>query len=130
MLAVTTAIRLPATVPTLQSLWQVDAIEARLAAHIQLLQQSMANLANKSSDQQLAETFILGGEGIHLLSLDPLLPREFFNVSLRRQLTELMKEYDNIGKHYWMQRFNNSLTMSPSHLQPSLQQTLLPAYHR
>lgn len=122
ILAVNSAITLPDSLGPLQSLWEVDKIEASYKAHINILQRSLDSLSSKGSDELLRETFILGGEGVHLLSLDPLLPKEFFNTSLRQQLTQLVKDYDAAGKVYWVGRFSESpFNVSPTHLQPSLE---------
>ncbi|HEB29078.1 MAG TPA: hypothetical protein ENI05_15230 [Porticoccus sp.] len=125
MLAESNNIILPGTMPALESLWSIDRIEANYRQHINVLQQSINTLADKSADELLRDTFILGGEVIHLLSLDPLLPEALFDVSLRQQLTQLMKEYDQMGKPYWVERFQSSLfNLSPSHIQPSLQRSV------
>ncbi len=125
ILAVSSEIKRPSTMPTPVSLWDVNTIEKRYKTQIKRLQQSIDNYANKSTDQLLKETFILGGEAIHLLSLDPLLPQELFDVSLRQQLTQLMKQYDKMGKQCWLKRFKYpAFNLSPSHLQPSLQHNL------
>jgi DNA-binding transcriptional regulator PaaX len=112
--------------PGLTSLWPVKAIEDSYKNHIEILQRSINSLGKKTSNELLRETFILGGEGIHLLSLDPLLPAEIINVALRQQLTQLVIDYDAMGKPFWIERFQNSIfNLSPTHLQPSIDQRLL-----
>jgi hypothetical protein len=112
--------------PALASLWPVKAIEDSYKIHIDILQRSIKSLGKKTSNELLRETFFLGGEGIHLLSLDPLLPAEIINVALRQQLTQLVIDYDAVGKPFWIERFKNSIfNLSPTHLQPSIDQRLL-----
>jgi phenylacetic acid degradation operon negative regulatory protein len=112
--------------PALASLWPTKAIEGSYNNHIEILQRSIKSLGKKTSNELLRETFILGGEGIHLLSLDPLLPAEIINVALRQQLTQLVIDYDAMAKPFWIERFKNSIfNLSPTHLQPSIEQRLL-----
>ncbi|MEM1154593.1 MAG: PaaX family transcriptional regulator C-terminal domain-containing protein [Pseudomonadota bacterium] len=112
---------LPDASMTLSSLWDVKTLEQRYHELINAIQISMDNLMDQSSDQIIRETFILGGEALHLLALDPLLPEEMFDASLRQTLTDLMRRYDEMGKPVWLQRFGfATLNLSPHHAQSAL----------
>lgn len=126
ILAVSSKVKLPRTMPALASLWEVKQLEAQYKSHIKALEKSMANVQKKNPDDLLRETFVLGGEAIHLLAQDPLLPEQLFDVELRKRLTQLMTEYDEMGKSYWIERFSGTaMKLPPRHLESGLQQPLL-----
>ncbi len=123
MLCTSSEVQLPKAEP-LTKLWDVKAIEDSYQQHLNRLQQSEAELGNKPTDEFLVETFVLGGEGIHMLVCDPLLPAEMFNADLREQLTAHVAHYDAMAKPHWIERFSQSIfNKSPAHWQP----TLMPA---
>ena len=47
------------------------------------------------------ESFRLGGEGIHVLAKDPLLPQELIDTALRANLWQTMIDYDRLGREIW-----------------------------
>ena len=121
MLSSVSELTLPSSADVLTSLWDVETLEARYRELINAIQFSIDNLFVQHSDQIIRETFILGGEALHLLALDPLLPQEMFAVELRQTLTDLMRQYDEMGKPFWLQRFSSTtLNLSPHHVQSAL----------
>jgi len=67
---------------------------ARLAA-------SAARLPDLPRDQARLECFTLGGEMIHRLAKDPLLPAEVVDVTAREALWRAMVAYEAQGKEIW-----------------------------
>jgi hypothetical protein len=49
----------------------------------------------------MRESFLIGGEGIRQLVLDPLLPEPIVASAERRALAEAMQAYDRIGRRAW-----------------------------
>ncbi|MEM8660807.1 MAG: PaaX family transcriptional regulator C-terminal domain-containing protein [Pseudomonadota bacterium] len=121
MISSGSTLTLPDSSKALASLWDVQTLEVRYRELISAIQISMDNLLEQAPDQIIRETFILGGEALHLLALDPLLPEEMFDASLRQTLTDLMRRYDEMGKPFWLQRFSfATLSLSPHHVQSAL----------
>lgn len=86
---------------TWQQLWQPGAIEATYRASLARLQASAAALPHMPLDEARLECFRLGGEMIHLLAKDPLLPTAWLDAEPRRQLWQAMLAYDAQGKDIW-----------------------------
>ncbi len=49
----------------------------------------------------MSESFLLGGEALRQIVLDPLLPAPIVDVDARRALVDAMRRYDRIGRRYW-----------------------------
>ncbi|MDZ7826195.1 MAG: hypothetical protein U5R48_09525 [Gammaproteobacteria bacterium] len=54
-----------------------------------------------SRDDARLESFRLGGEVIHALAKDPLLPEELVETGVRAELWRAMLDYDARGKAIW-----------------------------
>ena len=85
----------------LETLWDRAALEDEYRNSIQRLKTSMQRLKNAHYSTALAESFTLGGEAIHLLALDPLLPDSMINKALRINLTQAMLAYDAHFHEIW-----------------------------
>jgi phenylacetic acid degradation operon negative regulatory protein len=85
----------------LETLWDRAALEEQYSRYTQRLTTSMQRLENADHSTALAESFILGGEVIHLLALDPLLPASMINTELRIDLTQAMLAYDAHFHQIW-----------------------------
>ena len=85
----------------LQTLWDRPALEAEYSRCAQRLNTSMQRLKNADNAMALSESFILGGEAIHLLALDPLLPEAMIDKKLRANLTDTMLAYDAYFHEVW-----------------------------
>jgi phenylacetic acid degradation operon negative regulatory protein len=99
-----------------RALWNGEAIREdyrRIAAG---LDASAANLSRLSEREAMAETFLLGGEAIRRIVLDPLLPDPIIPSAERETLVEVMIRYDEIGRRVWtpfIARYGLSTTLSP-----------------
>lgn len=106
-----------------EQLWQPKNLERAYLSHITALQDSIDNIEAAELATRFRQSFILGGDCIHTLAIDPLLPAQLINVALRDQLTQLMKTYDRMCTPYWQQLFSQyKFANSPAHLEPKLSQ--------
>jgi phenylacetic acid degradation operon negative regulatory protein len=65
------------------------------------LEASSARLESLSEAAAMRESFLLGGRGIQLLALDPLLPAEILDPRERDALLRAMRDYDRRGRSCW-----------------------------
>ncbi|MEX1237098.1 MAG: hypothetical protein WD994_02400, partial [Pseudomonadales bacterium] len=71
------------------------------------LRQSAARLTKLPRRDALKESFHLGGEAVHILAKDPLLPSEVIDTTQRKQLWETMLAYDRLGRNIWTTRLSS-----------------------
>ncbi len=93
-------------------LWHADRLRAahnRMAARIEA---SLVRLGRLPFEKALVESFIVGGEAIRALVLDPLLPEIFMPGRERNFVLRLMRAYDKVGRILWRQ-FNERFEDSP-----------------
>lgn len=64
--------------------------------------------------QMLVETFLVGGAAIRALALDPLLPEVISPAEPRRQLTEAMLAYDQLGRSTWGNLLGEAPAVAPT----------------
>lgn len=82
-------------------LWDARALEQAYGRGTAALETSLTRLSRLPLDEALRESFTLGGEVIHRLAKDPLLPEEMVDVTGRQRLWERMQEYDQAGREIW-----------------------------
>lgn len=95
-----------------RTLWPIDKLRT---AHNQMtarLNASIARIERIVFNRALAETFLLGGEAIRHLVLDPILPETIMPGRERAMLLETMRTYDRIGRSLW-RRFNQRFETAP-----------------
>ncbi|WP_444931338.1 hypothetical protein ACJJIF_06040 [Microbulbifer sp. SSSA002] len=83
-------------------LWDVDRLDREYDALIESLEDSLKNLASKPINVTLSETCRLGGEAIHRLAVDPLLPKVIRPQKKYQQLKNILHEYDRTGRNIWL----------------------------
>lgn len=86
------------------TLWDLDALRARYRTVLEKLSRSRERLAALALEEAMAESFRIGGEAIHVLVKDPLLPDEIMRAPEREQLAQAMRDYDRQGRQLWMQK--------------------------
>ncbi|MGC9324518.1 MAG: hypothetical protein ACP5G0_07205 [Desulfomonilia bacterium] len=75
-------------------------------------------LNNIPVENAVVESYLVGSDAVHKLIMDPLLPDELLDASVRIELAEAMLEYDGIGKRMWAKKFGDiQIAGTPSHLQ-------------
>lgn len=100
-----------------RSLWDADAIRRQYTDLADELERSAARLPNYDAKKAMAESFLLGGEAIRRIVLDPLLPDAIVPTAQREELVRAMTAYDEIGRRYWtpfLQRYGLPASDSPA----------------
>lgn len=82
-------------------LWDADAIRQQYRDLSDELERSAARLSTYEHKKAMAESFLLGGEAIRRIVLDPLLPDAIVPTAQREELVRAMTAYDDIGRRYW-----------------------------
>jgi phenylacetic acid degradation operon negative regulatory protein len=99
------------------SLWPTDSLKAGLRRSLREIERSTRRIGCIAKKDALVESFLVGGEAIRLLAVDPLLPDEIVDGSDRRRLFAAMTSYDRLGKSIWSEFFETPLLdVAPSHL--------------
>jgi DNA-binding transcriptional regulator PaaX len=101
-----------ATQQTWRNAWRVDDLAQKYRSALQRVQNSARRLATLPRQQAKLESFTVGGEIIHLLAKDPLLPSQWLDGIDRDRLGQAMALYDQQGKDIWAA----SEGQSPTHL--------------
>jgi phenylacetic acid degradation operon negative regulatory protein len=86
--------------------WHPGLLDDDYAQTTELLRASAARIPSLSLEEARLEAFRLGGEAIHKLAKDPLLPAEFVDVGARLELWKAMVEYERLGKSVWAEIFD------------------------
>jgi phenylacetic acid degradation operon negative regulatory protein len=85
--------------------WHTGTLDDDYAQTTERLRESAARLLDLSAAEARLESFRLGGEAIHKLAKDPLLPAEFVDVGARLELWKAMTDYERLGKSVWSGAF-------------------------
>ena len=101
-----------------RSAWHVDTLEQGYRSALKRLERSIRVLDALPKQQAKLESFTLGGEVIHLLAKDPLLPREWLDTRDRANLWQAMLRYDQKGKEVWAEPEDHSPAQLPRPQQP------------
>ena len=100
--------------------WRPSELDDGYADALHRLEESARRLPTLASDRARLECFSLGGEMIHRLAKDPLLPMEFVNVQGREALWRATLDYDLQGKDIWASGKEEALRRMP---RPQLETT-------
>jgi phenylacetic acid degradation operon negative regulatory protein len=93
--------------------WDPATLDRRYSAMIGRLSSSGARLPQLPQAEARLESFRLGGEAIHLLAKDPLLPDGFVDVTARAGLWRAMVAYEAIGIAAWAGAFQETAESMP-----------------
>ncbi len=107
----------PSSEATARSLWNTRLIRSRYRDITRSLGASLARIHEMPVTEAMRETFVLGGEAIRELVLDPLLPDELVPAAERDALVEAASRYDTEGKKLWssfMKRYDVTSGDSPA----------------
>lgn len=91
----------PATEKRARALWDGDALRCAYRAACAALARSADGLAGMAAPDAMVESFVLGGQVIRQLALDPLLPEPIVPAAERAALVEAMRDYDRRGRECW-----------------------------
>jgi len=103
----------PKDTETWQSAWHTNQLSDEYEDALLRLRKSSAQLHKIPPDQARLTSFILGGEVIHRLAKDPLLPDQWIDVTQRTALWQAMINYDQIAKPIWAEIDANSVAHMP-----------------
>jgi phenylacetic acid degradation operon negative regulatory protein len=84
-----------------RQLWDGAALNASYQAGRKKLEQWMKRADRFELDVAARECFLLGNEAIRQLVFDPLLPEPLVNVAARREFTEVVRAFDQLGHTIW-----------------------------
>lgn len=93
--------------------WAPAALNADYHDALERLEASAARLDTLPGDQARLECFRLGGEMIHRLAKDPLLPAAVVDVAAREALWRATVDYDRQGKDIWGRANHGELKYMP-----------------
>lgn len=103
-------------------LWQPGEIVAAYRRARGRLAASKARLSSRPEEDAMVETFLLGGQVLRQIALDPLLPEEMVPTQEREALVEDMRHYDEVGRRCWagfLESFDVPHIRTPSDLRVS-----------
>ncbi len=95
------------------AVWRPDQLGAGYRQTRERLEASASGLADLPPEQARVECFRLGGEAIHRLAKDPLLPAELVDSNARRELWQVLLRYDVQGKEIWAAASRHELKHMP-----------------
>jgi phenylacetic acid degradation operon negative regulatory protein len=84
-----------------ERLWPVAELEHTYRTALAALERSRERVTEMPNTNALVETFVVGGNAIRVLALDPLLPDEIMTSAGRRALTDAELRYDAVGRPLW-----------------------------
>ncbi|MCB1683881.1 MAG: hypothetical protein R3E82_01920 [Pseudomonadales bacterium] len=94
-------------------LWNPRQLDRDYGNALERLEASTARLPALPQEAACLECFSLGGEMIHRLAKDPLLPEQFVNASARTRLWRRMLDYDALGKEIWTRGRQGAMDRMP-----------------
>lgn len=94
-------------------LWHRSQLNRDYESALVRIEESITRLPGLSLDAACLECFSIGGEMIHRLAKDPLLPEQFVNTCARARLWQRMLDYDALGKDIWARGRQGALHKMP-----------------
>lgn len=83
------------------ALWNVDEAVDAYAAARERLARSRRRIPGLGAEAAMVESFLVGGQVLRQIALDPLLPEEIVPAADRTALVEAMRRYDELGRACW-----------------------------
>jgi phenylacetic acid degradation operon negative regulatory protein len=83
------------------ALWDGSEATRAYAHSRERIADSEARVRELPVEQAMVETFLIGGEILRQIALDPLLPEEIVPAADRAALVEAMRCYDELGRTFW-----------------------------
>ena len=87
--------------PRAHRLWDAAALRRSYAEMGAALDRSAQRLGRLPAHDAMVESFLLGGQAIRLIVLDPLLPEPIIPSGELAQLVDRMRRYDRLGRDCW-----------------------------
>lgn len=108
----------PETDARARALWDTEGLRRHHRALLARLERSERRFPSLAPREAMVESFLLGGEAIRSLVLDPLLPEEICPARERDALAAAMRRYDELGRSAWAEflaRFDVPHHRNPIH---------------
>ena len=83
------------------TLWPISELERGYQHSVDQLRDSEARLNTLDAEAAARETLLIGRAVTRAILLDPLLPEQLINTTLRSQMIGAMRRYDQLGKTIW-----------------------------
>ncbi|MFQ5478783.1 MAG: PaaX family transcriptional regulator C-terminal domain-containing protein [Candidatus Binatia bacterium] len=93
-----------------RALWKREDILKGYRETIESLERSRRRLADLDRRAAMAESFVVGGQAIRRIVLDPLLPEAMVPEGALAALVDAMKRYDETGRRCWADFMRRSCT--------------------
>lgn len=84
-----------------RGLWDAETLRRGYREARARLEKSAARLPQLGDREAMVESFVLGGDVLRTLAVDPLLPEPIVPAGERAALVETMQEYDRLGRDRW-----------------------------
>ena len=91
----------PDTEACARGLWAADETARAYRESLDRIEASEAHLHRLATEEAMVETFLIGGQVLRQIALDPLLPEEIVPAAGRRALVDAMLRYDARGRACW-----------------------------
>ncbi len=102
-----------------RSLWDINAIQRGYRHALDSMRESTKHLKQLNEQDAMVESFVVGGNVIRLLVMDPLLPEQIVPETDRHNVALALREYDRLGRVCWaplLQRHGVRVKAAPGRL--------------
>lgn len=87
----------------ISELWNVQSIEARYTSCLDDMIKARSAAGDEALELAARNVYEVGDAVIRTLAIDPLLPADMINTSLRAECIEAMRGFDVFGRNLWRQ---------------------------
>lgn len=88
---------------TIRGLWDVSGLEAQYVSCVERMNAARSAAKEQSLDLAARNVYEVGDSVIRTLAIDPLLPADMIDTSLRAECIEVLRSFDVFGRHLWRQ---------------------------
>ena len=104
-ISIVSEVHIVGEVHSISSLWNGSKLEEKYRALTLRLNRSMKDLEDADEKQALRDSFLIGGDAIRRLALDPLLPEGMIDVEVREEFTRCTMSFISKFNGLWRDRF-------------------------
>lgn len=92
-------------------LWDELALDERYRQHIDRLTRLTLSVRTLAPDEAARQAFVVGGEAVRDILLDPLLPAPLVDPAIREAFVETMVAFDHVGRELWSNVLDTKLPL-------------------
>lgn len=92
-------------------LWDELRLDAQYREGIARIRQTTEALPTLPLEEAARQVFLVGGQAIHNIVLDPLLPAPLVDPDLRQRFVRAMMDFDDLGREVWGRVLETELTL-------------------